>query len=63
MIDRVVNAIAAGRDTPLLCSAEDLAAFKAELTYLLVHQKMSFNSPVWFQCRRRRATAMLSMFP
>ena len=27
---------------------EDLATFKAELTHLLVHQKMSFNSPVWF---------------
>ena len=27
---------------------EDLAAFQAELTHLLVHQKMSFNSPVWF---------------
>ena len=27
---------------------EDLAAFKAELTHLLVHQKMAFNSPVWF---------------
>ena len=27
---------------------EDLATFKAELTHLLVHQKMAFNSPVWF---------------
>ena len=24
------------------------AAFQAELTHLLVHQKMAFNSPVWF---------------
>jgi ribonucleoside-diphosphate reductase alpha chain len=28
--------------------AEDLATFKDELTYLLVHQYASFNSPVWF---------------
>jgi ribonucleoside-diphosphate reductase alpha chain len=27
---------------------EDLKAFQAELTHLLVHQKMAFNSPVWF---------------
>ena len=27
---------------------EDLATFKAELTHLIVHQKMAFNSPVWF---------------
>src|SRR5205814_8034196 len=26
----------------------DLQTFQAELTHLLVHQKMSFNSPVWF---------------
>ncbi|MFZ2527252.1 MAG: vitamin B12-dependent ribonucleotide reductase [Rhodococcus sp. (in: high G+C Gram-positive bacteria)] len=27
---------------------DDPEAFAAELTYLLVHQKASFNSPVWF---------------
>src|SRR5439155_5191204 len=27
---------------------DDLEAFRAELTHLLVHQKMAFNSPVWF---------------
>ncbi len=27
---------------------EDLEAFRAELTHLILHQKMSFNSPVWF---------------
>ena len=38
-----------GRDAALLPHpAEDLAAFKAELTHLLVHQKMAINSPVWF---------------
>src|SRR4051812_40941987 len=49
LIDRVVNTIAAYASTQhYMRSDEDLAAFKAELTHLLVHQKMSFNSPVWF---------------
>ncbi|HEX7345183.1 MAG TPA: hypothetical protein VF253_00225, partial [Candidatus Limnocylindrales bacterium] len=49
LIDRVVNTIAAWAETQrYFASDEDLAAFKAELTHLLVHQKMSFNSPVWF---------------
>jgi ribonucleoside-diphosphate reductase alpha chain len=29
-------------------TAEDLHAFSDELHHLLVHQKMAFNSPVWF---------------
>ena len=49
LIDRVVNTIAAYASTQhYMRSDEDLATFKAELTHLLVHQKMSFNSPVWF---------------
>src|SRR3954468_24847797 len=49
LIDRVVNTIAAYASTQqYMHSDEDLATFKAELTHLLVHQKMSFNSPVWF---------------
>ena len=49
LIDRVVNTIAAWAETQhYFASDEDLATFKAELAYLLVHQKMSFNSPVWF---------------
>ena len=49
LIDRVVNTIAAWAETQrYFASDEDLATFKAELTHLLVHQKMSFNSPVWF---------------
>jgi ribonucleoside-diphosphate reductase alpha chain len=49
LIDRVVNTITAWAETQhYFATDEDLAAFKAELTYLLVHQKMSFNSPVWF---------------
>ncbi len=49
LIDRVVLTIAAWAETQhYFATTEDLAAFTAELTYLLVHQKMSFNSPVWF---------------
>jgi ribonucleoside-diphosphate reductase alpha chain len=49
LIDRVVNTIAAWAATQrYFATDEDLAAFKAELTHLLVHQKMAFNSPVWF---------------
>src|SRR3989338_1589174 len=29
---------------------EDAEAFEAELTHLLVNQKVAFNSPVWFNC-------------
>lgn len=31
-------------------SSEDAKNFELELTYLLVHQKGAFNSPVWFNC-------------
>ncbi len=49
LIDRVVNTIAAWAETQhYFRSTDDLHTFKAELTHLLVHQKMSFNSPVWF---------------
>jgi ribonucleoside-diphosphate reductase alpha chain len=49
LIDRVVNTIAAWAETNrYFATDEDLAAFQAELTHLLVHQKVAFNSPVWF---------------
>ncbi len=49
LIDRVVNSIVAWAETQhYFATDEDLATFQAELTHLLVHQKMSFNSPVWF---------------
>src|SRR3990170_4129211 len=49
LIDRVVNTIAAWAETQhYFHTTEDLEAFKAELTHLLLHQKMAFNSPVWF---------------
>jgi ribonucleoside-diphosphate reductase alpha chain len=49
LIDRVVNTIAMWAEQQhYFATEEDLRAFQAELTHLLVHQKMSFNSPVWF---------------
>jgi ribonucleoside-diphosphate reductase alpha chain len=49
LIDRVVNSIAAWAEAQHYFATDaDLRAFQAELTHLLVHQKMAFNSPVWF---------------
>jgi ribonucleoside-diphosphate reductase alpha chain len=49
LIDRVVNTITAWAETQRYFATDaDLKTFQAELTHLLIHQKMSFNSPVWF---------------
>jgi ribonucleoside-diphosphate reductase alpha chain len=49
LIDRVVNTITAWAETQgYFAGRDDLETFRAELTHLLVHQKMAFNSPVWF---------------
>ncbi len=49
LLDRIVNTIAGWAETQhYFATDEDLATFKAELTHLLLHQKMAFNSPVWF---------------
>ncbi len=49
LIDRVVLTIASWAETQrYFATDEDRKAFQAELTHLLVHQKMAFNSPVWF---------------
>ncbi|HYU49093.1 MAG TPA: hypothetical protein VEO91_04065, partial [Candidatus Limnocylindria bacterium] len=49
LIDRVVNTITSWAETQrYFATDEDLRTFQAELTHLLVHQKMAFNSPVWF---------------
>jgi ribonucleoside-diphosphate reductase alpha chain len=49
LIDRVVDTIAAWAETQrYFAGRDDLETFRAELTHLLVHQKMAFNSPVWF---------------
>jgi ribonucleoside-diphosphate reductase alpha chain len=49
LISRVVNTIVRwGEEGGYFADAESREAFRGELTHLLVEQKMSFNSPVWF---------------
>ena len=49
LIGRVVETVTDwGRDGAYFASEDDAQSFRDELTYLLVHQMMAFNSPVWF---------------
>jgi ribonucleoside-diphosphate reductase alpha chain len=49
LVSRVVSTIGRwGRKDGYFASEEDAVAFEAELSHLLYRQKMSFNSPVWF---------------
>ncbi|MEU5873697.1 vitamin B12-dependent ribonucleotide reductase [Glycomyces sp. NPDC047369] len=49
VIDRVVHAYhVAGEKYGYFATAEDAQVFADELTWLLLHQYFSFNSPVWF---------------
>ena len=49
MISRVSDTIGKwGREGGYFATETDASAFQDELTHLLLHQKMSFNSPVWF---------------
>src|SRR5262245_35024720 len=49
LIGRVVRTIGAwGRAQGYFHQEQDAQAFEADLKHLLVYQKMSFNSPVWF---------------
>src|SRR5664279_5210188 len=49
LIDRVVSTYAAaGQQFGYFAAEEDAEVFAAELTYALLHQIFSFNSPVWF---------------
>src|SRR5258706_388708 len=51
LIGRVVTTIAGwGRKQGYFASDADAQSFQDEMTYLLLHQKASFNSPVWFNC-------------
>ena len=40
--------VKAGKDHGYFAAAEDAEIFEHELTYALLHQVFSFNSPVWF---------------
>ncbi len=49
LIDRVVlTYVKAGKDYDYFGTPEDAEIFEHELTYALLHQVFSFNSPVWF---------------
>ncbi|MEI2732754.1 MAG: vitamin B12-dependent ribonucleotide reductase [Dermatophilaceae bacterium] len=49
LIDRVVlTYVRAGKEFGYFGSDEDAELFEHELTYALLHQVFSFNSPVWF---------------
>jgi ribonucleoside-diphosphate reductase alpha chain len=49
LIDRVVLTYAkAGKDHGYFATPEDAELFEHELTWALLHQVFSFNSPVWF---------------
>ncbi|ALG07908.1 vitamin B12-dependent ribonucleotide reductase [Kibdelosporangium phytohabitans] len=49
LIDRVVKKyVAAGVEHEYFATPKDAEIFEHELTYMLLHQVFSFNSPVWF---------------
>ena len=49
MISRVADTMYGwGKEQNYFKTAKDAMAFRDELVHLLVHQKMAFNSPVWF---------------
>ncbi|MFZ2625473.1 MAG: vitamin B12-dependent ribonucleotide reductase [Propionibacterium sp.] len=49
LIDRVVSTyVKAGLDNGYFATGQDADVFGAELTWMLLHQYFSFNSPVWF---------------
>lgn len=57
LMDRVSRTITDwGRTDGYFATAEDAENFYNDLTYLLVNQYASFNSPVWFNCGVDRYT-------
>ncbi|HUA29735.1 MAG TPA: vitamin B12-dependent ribonucleotide reductase [Streptosporangiaceae bacterium] len=49
LVDRVVKSYtAAGTENGYFATGADAEIFSHELTYALIHQVFSFNSPVWF---------------
>jgi ribonucleoside-diphosphate reductase alpha chain len=54
LIDRVVlTYVKTGKEHGYFASAEDAEVFEHELTYTLLHQIVTFNSPVWFNVGTR----------
>jgi ribonucleoside-diphosphate reductase alpha chain len=51
LVSRVVDTMTRwGVEGKYFASTEDAIAFRDELTFLLLNQYASFNSPVWFNC-------------
>ena len=51
LIGRVVKTMTGwGKADGYFASEEDADTFSDELTYILLHQRACFNSPVWFNC-------------
>jgi ribonucleoside-diphosphate reductase alpha chain len=49
LIGRVVGTIGAwARQAAYFATEDDVQTFEGELTWMLLHQRVSFNSPVWF---------------
>ena len=63
LIDRVVGAYhEAGGKYGYFASAADARVFADELTWLLLHQYFSFNSPVWFNVGTEAAQQVSACF-
>jgi len=63
LIGRVVDTITRwAREQEYFASEDDLQAFSDELKHLLVYQKGSFNSPVWFNCGFEKAPQCSACF-
>jgi ribonucleoside-diphosphate reductase alpha chain len=63
LIGRVVDTITAwARKQQYFASEADLQAFSADLKHVLVYQKASFNSPVWFNCGFEKAPQCSACF-
>ncbi|MBE3071823.1 MAG: vitamin B12-dependent ribonucleotide reductase, partial [Acidobacteria bacterium] len=63
LIGRVVETIAGwAQDQHYFASDGDLQAFSDDLKHLMLYQKASFNSPVWFNCGIEKAPQCSACF-
>ncbi|WP_100446798.1 vitamin B12-dependent ribonucleotide reductase [Glycomyces xiaoerkulensis] len=63
LIDRVVHTYRkAGEEHGYFASGQDAGIFADELTWLLLHQYFSFNSPVWFNVGTEAAEQVSACF-
>jgi len=63
LIGRVVDTITAwARTEQYFATEESLQAFSDDMKHLLVYQKGSFNSPVWFNCGIEKHPQMSACF-